>query len=45
MNGYFKQFVTGIDQRAKENNGIVEMNRWFYNLAFDVSFRGALNNV
>ena len=36
MNAYFSEFIAGIDKRANENGGIVEMNEWFHNLSFDV---------
>jgi len=37
MNLYFSKFISGLEQRAEENNGIVEMNEWFHNLSFDVN--------
>jgi len=33
---YFAQFISGIKEQAKENDGLVRMNKWFHNLAFDV---------
>ena len=35
MNTYFKDFIIGIERRAR-NDGVVEMNEWFHNLTFDV---------
>lgn len=39
MNIYFNEFMDGIRERAERNDGLVEMNEWFHNLSFDVSFR------
>jgi hypothetical protein len=36
MNLFYDQFIDGINQDASANNGIVEMNKWFHNLSFDV---------
>jgi len=36
LNRYFHEFITGIEKRAASNNGVVELNEWFHNLAFDV---------
>jgi cytochrome P450 len=35
-NPYFDEFVRGIYQQSLENGGVVEINGWFHNLAFDV---------
>jgi hypothetical protein len=37
MNVYFGEFLTGVRERAEQNDGHVEMNEWFHNLSFDVS--------
>lgn len=37
MVDYFQQFIAGIDQQARENDGVVEMSNWFHSLAFDVN--------
>lgn len=34
-NKYFGQFIEGIEQRARLNGGVVEMNEWFHHLIFD----------
>jgi hypothetical protein len=47
MNRYFEEFITGIEQRAYKNDGIVEMNDWFHHLSFDVFnriFEASLTN-
>ena len=36
MNGFYDEFIDGINQDASANNGIVEINKWFHNLSFDV---------
>jgi hypothetical protein len=36
MSQYYIYFLDGIEKTAKENGGIVKMNQWFSNLAFDV---------
>lgn len=36
MNRYYQEFLTGIEERAKKQGGIVELNEWFCNLSFDV---------
>lgn len=36
INPYFDEFVRGAYQQSLKNDGIVEMNAWFHNLAFDV---------
>lgn len=36
MNGYYNEFLEGVEQRAAQNDRIVEMNEWFHNLSFDV---------
>ena len=36
MNVYFDEFLTGVRERAEQNDGHVEMNEWFHNLSFDV---------
>jgi len=33
---YFDLFISGIAQRAQSNHGLVDLNGWFHNLAFDV---------
>jgi len=38
MMTYFAQFIAGIKEQAKESGGVVRMNKWFHNLAFDVPF-------
>jgi cytochrome P450 len=37
MNRYYDEFIKGIEQKAKQSGGIVEMTTWFHNLSFDVS--------
>jgi hypothetical protein len=37
MNRYYIKFIEGINKRAARDGGIVEMNEWFHNLAFDVT--------
>jgi cytochrome P450 len=34
---YFDQFITGIENQAQSNDGLIDLNQWFHNLAFDVS--------
>jgi len=41
MNRYFNEFITGIEQRASHNDGVVELNEWFHNLSFDVRWSHA----
>ena len=36
MDRYYIEFLDGIEKEASQNGGIVEMNRWFHNLSFDV---------
>ena len=36
MNRFFDLFLSGIDTKAKTNEGIVEMNQWFHFLTCDV---------
>ena len=38
MDKYFNQFISGIEEQASKNDGVVYMNKWFHNLAFDVLF-------
>jgi hypothetical protein len=36
MNQYYNMFIDGVQQKANQNGGIVELNEWFHNLSFDV---------
>jgi hypothetical protein len=36
INRYLDIFIHGIEQRAIRDGGVVEMNKWFHNLSFDV---------
>jgi cytochrome P450 len=36
MSRYYKEFLDGIEEKAGQNGGVVEMNQWFHNLSFDV---------
>jgi len=36
INSYFDEFLQGAYQQSLKNDGTVEMNAWFHNLAFDV---------
>lgn len=38
MHKYLDEFIAGVYQKANQNDGGVEMNAWFHNLAFDVYF-------
>ena len=35
MHKYLDEFITGVQQKANQNEGGVEINVWFHNLAFD----------
>ena len=35
MDEYLKQFISGIEEQAAKNDGVVSMNKWVHNLAFD----------
>ena len=37
MNEYVQVFVDGILRAARENDGVVEMTRWFKAFSFDVA--------
>jgi len=36
METHYERFIWGIRQKASQNDGVVEINSWFHNLAFDV---------
>lgn len=36
INRYYEDLIKGIEKKAKQSGGIVEMNKWFHNLSFDV---------
>ena len=39
MVGYFDQFISGILLQAANNDGLVDLNQCFHNLAFDVHLK------
>ena len=36
MDTYFGQFISGIEQQANRDSGVVYLNKWVHNLTFDV---------